>query len=162
LLGFTGFAFYYFRRTEHGYRHAAIWVILSSIVLSIIGGGLLYSTSLPERLERVFQENVSFYRKLQERKQRVWISPEQGLLAGTITRIISEKNIEIKDLQNNIWVIDISDTVWRGRLEPAEGLKIKIVGKMKEKNQFVANGIRPWKGRRYQHGNRHLSHKNKR
>jgi len=42
LLGFTGLAYYYFRRTEHGYRYGAVWIILLSIVLSIIGGGLLY------------------------------------------------------------------------------------------------------------------------
>jgi len=162
LLGFTGFAYYYFRRTEQGYRYAAVWIILSSIVLSIIGGGILYSTGLPERLERVFQENVPFYRKLQERKQKVWMSPGQGLLAGTITKVVSEQKVEIKDLQGNNWVIDISDTIWRGRLRPAEDLKIKILGEMKGQNRFVANEIRPWKGRIDQGRKRHLRHKNKR
>lgn len=162
LLGFTGFAYYYFRRTEQGYRYAAVWIILSSIVLSIIGGGTLYSTSLPERLERVFQENVPFYRKLQERKQKVWMSPGQGLLAGRIIKIISDQKVEIEDLQGNNWVIDIGDTIWRGRLRPAEDLKIKILGEMKGQNRFVANEIRPWKGRIDQGRKRHLRHKNKR
>lgn len=155
LMGFTCFAYYYFRRTEHGYRYAAVWVISSSIALSIIGGGLLYSTSLPERLERVFQENVTFYRKLQERKQKVWMSPTHGLLTGRIIKIISDQKVEIEDLQGNIWVIDIADTIWRGRLRPAEDLEIKILGEMKGQNRFVANEIRPWKGRRGQGRNRH-------
>ena len=64
LLGFIGFAYYYFRRTEHGYRYATLWIILLSIALSIIGGGLLYSTGLPERLEitssRVYTSAASF------------------------------------------------------------------------------------------------------
>ena len=162
LLGFTGFAYYYFRRTEQGYRYAAVWIILLSIVLSIIGGGLLYSTGLPDRLERVFQENLPFYRELQERKQKVWMSPAQGLLAGTITKVVSEQKVEIKDLYGNNWVIDIADTIWRGRLKPVEGLKIKILGHMKEQDRFVANEIRPWKGQRGQGRNRHLRHENKR
>lgn len=161
LMGFIWFAYYYFRQTEHGYRHAAVWVISLSIVLSILGGGLLYSTGLPERLERVFQENVPFYRKLQERKQRVWMSPGQGLLAGTITKVISEQKVELKDLHGNNWVIDIADTIWRGQLKPAENLQIKILGEMKGQNRFVANEIRPWKGRRDQGGNRHLRYKGK-
>ena len=148
LLGFTGFAYYYFRRTEQGYRYAAAWVILLSIILSIIGGGLLYSTGLPDKLERVFQENLPFYRKLQERKQKVWMSPMHGLLAGRIIKIISDQKVEIEDLQGNHWIIDIADTIWRGRLRPAEDLKIKILGEMKGQNRFVANEIRPWQGRR--------------
>ena len=162
LLGFTVLAYYYFRRTEHGYRYAAIWIILLSIALSIIGGGLLYSTGWSERLERVFQEKLPFYRELQERKQKVWMSPMHGLLAGRIIKIISDQKVEIEDLQGNIWVIDIADTVWRGRLRPAENLKIKILGEMTGQNRFVANEIRPWKGRRDQGRNRHLRHKNKR
>ena len=162
LLGFTGFACYYFRRTEQGYRYAAVWVISLSIALSIIGGALLYSTSLPERLESVFQVNVPFYRKLQERKQKVWMSPAQGLLAGTITKVVSEQKVEIRDLHGNNWVIDIADTIWRGRLRPAEDLKIKILGHMKEQGRFVANEIRPWKGRKGRGRNRHLRHENKR
>ena len=162
LLGFTWFACYYFRRTEHGYRHAAILVILSSIALSIVGGGLLYSTGLSERLESVFQKNLPFYRELQERKQKVWMSPMRGLLAGKIVKIISDQKMEIEDLQGNIWVIDIADTIWRGRLKPDEDLKIKILGHMKEQGRFVANEIRPWKGRKGRGRNRHLRHENKR
>jgi hypothetical protein len=161
LLGFTGFAYYYFRRTEQGYRYATLWIILLSIILSIICGGLLYSTGLPDRLERVFQQNLPFYRKLQERKQKVWVSPMHGLLAGRISKIISDQKVEIKDLQGNIWIIDIADTIWRGRLRPAEDLKIKILGEMTGQNRFVANEIRPWKGRRDQGRNRHLRHKGK-
>ncbi len=161
LLGFAGFAYYYFRRTEHGYRYAAIWVMLLSIVLSIIGGGLLYSTGLSEKLERVFQENLPFYRDLQERKQKVWMSPMRGLLAGRIIKIISDQKVEIEDLQGNNWIIDIADTIWRARLRPAENLKIKILGEMTGQNRFVANEIRPWKGRKDQGKKRHLRHKNK-
>ena len=150
LLGFTGFAYYYFRRTEQGYRYPTLWVILGSIVLSIIGGGLLYATGLPERLETVFQDNVSFYREWQERKQRVWMSPGQGLLAGRIIKVIPEQELQIEDLHGNIWVIDIDDTIWRGRLRPANDLKIKILGKQKDESHFVADEIRPWQGRRGQ------------
>ena len=90
------------------------------------------------------------------------MSPAQGLLAGTIIKVVSEQKVEIKDLQGNNWIIDIADTIWRGRLKPAEGLKIKILGKMKGQRSFVANEIRPWKGRRGQGRNRHLRLKNKR
>ncbi|MEA3279037.1 MAG: hypothetical protein U9Q38_00330 [Thermodesulfobacteriota bacterium] len=161
LLGFTGFTYYYFRRTEQGYRYRTLWVISGSIALSIIGGGILYATGLSERLETVFQYNVPFYRELQERKQRVWMSPGQGLLAGKIVKIISEQKIQVEDLQENIWIIDIGDTIWKGRLKPAKNLKIKILGKMKGESQFIADEIRPLQGRKGRGRMRHLRHKNK-
>ncbi|MDI6687920.1 MAG: hypothetical protein QME06_06840 [Desulfobacterales bacterium] len=154
LLGFTGFAFYNFRRTEQGYRYRTLWVILGSIAISVIGGGIFYATGLSERLETAFEHNVPFYRDLQERKQRVCMSPGRGLLAGKIVEIISEQKMQIEDLQGNIWVIDINDTIWKGRLIPAQNLKIKIIGEMKGQNRFVANEIRPWKGCRGQGRNR--------
>jgi len=148
LLGFTWLAYYYFRRTERGYQYTAIWVVLLSITLSIIIGGFLYSTGLSEKLEFAFQENLPFYKELQESKQKVWMSPEHGLLAGKIIKIISDQKMEIKDLKGSIWVIDIADSIWRGRLRPVKNLKIKILGKMLGQNQFKADEIRPWKRRR--------------
>ena len=146
LLGFTGFAYYYFRRTEQGYRYRTVWIISGSIVLSIIGGGFLYTTGLPEKLEPIFLDKVPFYREWQARKQRVWMSPAQGLLAGRITTMISDRKIRIEDLQGNHWEVDIVDTIWRGRLKPAKDLKIKILGHTKGESEFVADEIRPWRG----------------
>ena len=148
LLGLTGFAYYSFRRTEQGYRYSTMWVVLQSIILSIIGGGLLYASGLSERLETVFQANIPLYRGLQEHKQRVWMSPRQGLLAGRIKKIMPGQKIQIEDLQGNYWEIDIGDTIWRGRLRPVENLRIKILGQMKGESEFIADEIRPWKGPR--------------
>jgi hypothetical protein len=148
LLGFTGFAYYYFRRTEQGYRYRTLWIIAGSIVLSIIGGVLLSTAGLPEKLEPIFLDNIPFYQKWQARKQRVWMSPSEGLLAGKITTVISDRKIHIEDLEGNPWEIDITDTVWRGRLKPAKDLKIKMLGQKKEAGLFIADEIRPWRGRR--------------
>ena len=146
LLGFSIFAYLFFRRTEHGYRYKTVWIVLLSIIFSIAGGALLYVTELPERLENAFQENLPFYRGLENHKRNVWMSPKQGLLAGKIINVSSKESMQIKDLNGMIWNIHIGNTVWRGRLTPSENLEIKIIGHKKEENQFIAKEIRPWKG----------------
>ena len=103
---------------------------------------------LPTTLEAVFQDKVPFYDGVNERKHKLWMSPERGLLAGEIKRILSVQKFQLKDLYGNDWEIDTSDTFWRGRLRPFQGLKIKLVGTMKGEGQFIANEIRPWHGRR--------------
>ena len=78
----------------------------------------------------------------------MWMSPDQGLLAGKIESILSPQEIELIDLQGNRWRIDVSDAFWRGRLEPKSGLEIKIMGEEKGPGEFTAREIRPMRGRR--------------
>jgi hypothetical protein len=156
LIGFSLLAYGYFSRTERGYRFRALWVVLGSIFLSIIGGGLLYSTGLPENIEYVFYNKVPFYRALQEYRQKVWVSPDQGLLAGRIVKLISDRTVLFEDLTGNEWTIDISGTVWRGNLTPGEGLKIKIIGKREAENRFVEKEIRQWDAKKRQGKSRAL------
>ena len=77
------------------------------------------------------------------------MSPENGLLAGKIIRIGSDQRIELEDLKGNIWNIQITDAIWRGRMSPSKNLIIKIIGQATGDNQFVAKEIRPWKGKRH-------------
>ena len=86
----------------------------------------------------------------------MWMSPEQGLLAGEIKEIISAQEIGLIDLNGNHWIIDISNAFWRGRLRPEAGLEIKLFGKIRIKGQFVATEIRPLQGRRIQGKGRRL------
>ncbi len=147
LLGFMGIAYFYCRRTERGYKCPAALVITASVIFSIAGGIVVYKVDLAERLETVCINNIGFYRKLQEKKTEIWMAPEKGLLAGTISRIISGNKFKLKDLKSRTWQMDVSHARWRGHLKAAAGLKIKIIGRMSGKNSFIVREIRPWQGR---------------
>ncbi len=147
LLVFMGVAFFYCRRTERGYRCPTAWLIMASVIFSLVGGFVAYKVDLAERLEVVFRNNVRVYRVLQERKAAIWLSPDKGLLAGKIVKIISDKELKFKDLKGRMWKIDVSHARWRGFLKASVGLKIKIIGKMAGNNCFVVKEVRPWQGR---------------
>ena len=147
LILFTGTAYYYFRHTERGYRLNTISVISANIIFSIIGGQVLYKAGLSERLETIFETQISFYSSVNKRHFKIWVSPEKGLLAGEIINVISEQRIQLEDFWGNNWEIDISNAFWRGRLTPVKGLKIKLIGRMKGESQFIADEIRPWRDR---------------
>jgi len=147
LMIFIGIAYNYFRRTEKGYRYNTLLIITISVIVSIIGGIGVYQTGFSEKLEAVFQENIPVYRMINRGRHRMWMSPEQGFLAGEIKEINSAQEIELIDLHGNNWIIDISNAFWRGRLRSEVGLEIKIIGKIKVEGQFVANEIRPLHGR---------------
>lgn len=157
LVGFTAFAYFYFRRTERGYRYPTVWLISGSVFLSLIGGGIAYKVDLAERLEVILRSNVSIYCRMQEMRSRIWVAPEKGLLAGEIVDVQSANKIRLKDFKGHTWQIELKDTLWRGRLKATKGLKIKVIGRMEGRNVFVAKEIRPWQGHGWRRFFRHGS-----
>ncbi len=148
LIAFLTVAFMTFRRTEKGYRYRAFVIILSSTLLSVIGGGLLYQSGFSARLESAFFEKSPLYRTLNRGPHRMWTAPERGFLAGTILQIISGKEMVLVDLHGQKWRVDISGAFWRGRRLPEKNLDVKIIGEMLKDHKFVAREVRPMHGRR--------------
>ena len=86
------------------------------------------------------------------------MQPGRGLLAGTIIEIeFPENSFILRDLDNNRWKIEAGKAIWKGKMTPAAGLKIKLIGKLINDNNFEAMEIRPWQqsqGRFMMGGNR--------
>jgi hypothetical protein len=148
LIGFTIGAFFYFRQTQGGYRYRTITVVTLSILLSIIGGTVMNIAGLSERIESVFEENIPFYRGVGYCNKMIWMSPDKGLLAGTIVAVKEEGIIELKDLDGKTWRINTNEAIWRGRLSSAPDLEIKLIGVRTGEDGFIASEVRPWHGRR--------------
>ncbi len=153
MIGFTAFTIYFFRHTERGYRYSAIGLALASIAVSVAGGFLFYKMGLSERLEAVFQDRIPIYRTLQERRMKLWVSPERGLLAGKIIEVMPGKKFKLRDFRGNSWLIVFGeDILWRRGLSPTKNLQIKIIGQIQKKGVFIAKEIRPWHGRHFRRG----------
>lgn len=146
LSGFTGFIYYYFRRLGKGYRYNSIVVILSSVILSVTGGLILNESVIPIRLESLMEQHFAFYESSEKRKQEVWSSPGDGLLAGIIEKNIPKEQIMLTDFNGTTWTIDVSTAFFRGKMMPAEGLKIKLIGRQTGNRQFKAGEVRLWDG----------------
>lgn len=150
LILFTGIAYYNFIHTKRGYRFKFISILLMSLIISIILGTGLYFNGFSERLENVFSEKIPYYNRLVYSCEEQWMQPERGLLAGTIIEIVlPENNFILMDLDNNRWKIEADKVIWKGKITPVIGLKIKLMGKLIDDNHFKAMEIRPWqKGQR--------------
>jgi len=144
---FIWVAYYNFIHTKRGYRFRFISILLISLIISAILGTGLYYNGFGERLENVFSKNIPYYNRLIYTCEKQWMQPHRGLLAGIITKTeLSKNSFMLIDLHNNHWKIDISKTIWKGKLTPSPGLKIKLIGKIENNNIFKAIEIRPWQG----------------
>ena len=148
LIGFSIVALYYFRRTESGYRYRALTSVILSVLLSVMGGFVLYKTGISERIETAFEDNIPFYRGTSFHSRMVWMAPEKGLLAGKITLVTKAGIFKLTDFNGKEWEIDAGGAVWRARLSPVPGLEIKLIGKKTDKKCFTVKEIRPWLGRK--------------
>jgi len=147
LILFIGVAYYNFIHTKRGYRFKFISILLISLVISVTLGSVLYSNGFSENLGNIFFEKIPYYNRLVYTCEKQWMQPERGLLAGTIMEIeLPENNFILKDLNNNKWKIRANKAIWKAKLTPTPGLKIKLIGKLMDNNTFKATEIRPWQG----------------
>lgn len=143
LLGiFIIIADYNFKHTKRGYKYGLQTIVISSIVISIIFGSILYNFGVGQAIDRVFEQKIPFYPKMIFQKHKMWIQPEKGLVAGVIVEMDIE-NLELKDIQGNIWKVDIKEVKLPPMFELEQGMQIKIAGEKLENDIFKALRILP-------------------
>ena len=130
------------RHTKTGYRYSPLLVFSSSIILSIMLGTTFFLSGGAEKMERVFSENVSVYKSLEERKISRWSRPEDGFLSGTI--IEKDETIIVKDWNGRKWEVGFENAIIKGRISLEKNEKIKIIGEISKDNIFIATQIGPW------------------
>jgi hypothetical protein len=140
LLIFVIFILYNFKHTKGGYKYRSLYVIISSVLISIILGFIFYNLGLGNAIDNVLEDNAPLYGQIINRKQTVLHHPEKGILPGQIIKIINPRELLILDISNQQWQILISDSVQECPCQL--GRKIIAIGQPLKNNIFLANFIR--------------------
>lgn len=139
-------AFLGMRETEGGYRLSGFKIVSVIIAGVFVIGFLLTSAGLGNRLNGMMMRGVPFYAQNIETREKQWMRPEQGFLAGTISGVHGNE-LELVDLNGEKWIIGINEkTFMRPMVDVSVGQMIKIIGMKKSKVIFIASEIRPWVG----------------
>jgi len=143
LIVFTIFVFvslYYFKHTKNGYKYGMIGIVLLSLVSSLILGGLAYGMGLGEKIEFALTNSVPYYPGVMQRRVKMWIKPNEGLLAGKILKI-DGKNFKLIDLQDKEWQV-LGE---KAKLPPVfiiqEDDVVRMIGRVVDENIFEAERI---------------------
>ena len=134
-----------FKHTKKGYRIEPWKIISASIVLSIIGGGLFFITKADKPIENELRKNIPPYVQWEKRRNRMFIVPEKGALAGELTEIKSDKEWILIDFKNKQWSVDVGQAKTHGENNFKPGIKIGILGKMIDEKHFQARQIKLWR-----------------
>lgn len=138
-------AYFNYTRTRKGYLLNPYVVILSSILISILLGWVLFASGISEKIDKFFAQKIPYYKTTDMHKIIFWSNPDRGLMAGEITSIKDTNNFSLKDLNGKDWIITGKNITWEKGANLRMGEKVKIIGKMNAKNNiYKAQEVRPW------------------
>ncbi len=145
-LFFVFLVYYNLKHIPDGYRWTAAKSLIISILISLIVGSVLNASGVAARLNDIFAEHIPNYSRVADPRYSYWMRPELGLIAGEI--VSTEGNeIEVKDLNDKLWVIDIENARIANVVDLVAGRRVRISGEITDNNVFYATQIRPWNGR---------------
>jgi hypothetical protein len=143
LMGATAFL----QKSPRGYRYRASTWGAFAIAATLIGGSLFYRSGAATATDLLLQKHSSGYRFLCERGLYFWQQPDKGMILATLTgEPVMEIYMDAIDASGKRWHVDLSDTVWRGRLSARDGVRVRILGVRTGEDRIKAKEIRPWPG----------------
>lgn len=145
---FSLFSYINFKYTSSWYKFPIFWVLVWNIFTTILLWYFFFYIWLSHNIENFFRKNVSFYSNylvedMESRMILAWQNPENWLLVWEILDVWEYK-LKFKDYDENIWEIDISDSIIKWRVVLEIWSKIKIIWKKLPDNEFYAEEIRPY------------------
>jgi len=137
LIIFIVIAFYNLKHTKKGYKYNPLFIVLASIIISIIIGSIFYATGGGEKLEDTFFRRFPFYQNMMRPQGRLLINPEAGRIAGVVVEV-NQEYITIKDFRGGLWkIVTTTDQFIVGQ-------RVRVFGKMMQPKQFEADIMKPF------------------
>ncbi len=129
-------AWYDFKNTKRGYKYHPAWVVVFSVIVSVLLGALIYQGGIGEKLEEAFFKRVPFYQQMFRHGGRMFVEPDKGHLAGVVISVDSDF-ITVEDFRGDLWKINTStDQFYIGQ-------RIILIGRVDD-DQFICDSINSW------------------
>ena len=139
---FTILGDFYYRKTFLGYRHRTITIVGVYIFITMISGSVLYVLGTGKVIEESLSQNVPVYRVFVFDRDGFWVNPSEGFLSGKIIEI-NNNLIKVIDINKNVWVVNLENSLIDTKAKIKIGENIKIIGDIDDSNNFSAEQIHP-------------------
>ncbi len=117
------------RRTKRGYRYPLAVIVIGSILTSVVLGTALFAAGFGEEIEEAIGDHPPFYRPVVLAEHAHWLSPQQGLLGGTIVAVsTTSESFTLKDFDGAVWTIDASDLGATSTAAVERGGVVRVIG----------------------------------
>jgi len=134
-----------YKHTKKGHRIKLWHLVVISIVLSIVFGGLFFFTKADQPIEESLSKNFKPYAEWKIRRDQVFVAPEKGVIAGKIVEIDENKKMRVVDFKEREWIIDGTEFRTREGKPYEVGERIGVIGEKTNHEHFKARRISSWK-----------------
>jgi hypothetical protein len=144
LVGFACLAVYQMKHTKRGYTYPVVALIGANILISTVLGVVLYRIGYAHILDVRTGMVLPMYESVEQKRETLWVQPENGLLAGLVVSATEDGVFLLQDYKGDMW--EVSD----GLLDEVDSLvllsvdEIGIVGTQTGDFLFEACAVRPW------------------
>jgi len=140
---FITLAYYNIRHTKSGYRYGITYIIIGSIVISLMLGGTLYVAGLGRVIDERFARAVPLYDRFARPRHLIWMQPHHGLLAGTVMTVTDETHFRLRDFGDNDW--EVTYVMPRPNvITLSKGIRLRVIGERIDEGRFSAHMIAPF------------------
>lgn len=147
-ISMIGLAYFNIRHTKKGYRYPLWMLALSSLILSLLGGGLLHAAGMGHFIDTKISESMPMVRTWTGMEMEVWQAPENGRMVGVFTGFVGTTSTEalFTAVDGTKWTLDVSELMEKDLSLLTEGKKVRVVGMTATSSEgfFYGCGVIPW------------------
>ncbi len=143
----AGVGYFNLCKTERVYRYPVWLILISSILVSLVGGVILHSFGAGTFVESALQKTMPMYTSLSKLEQQWWQRPQLGLLLGEAVLIDTASGTAVfVDIQNNQWELKLEELNQFDIEALTSGEVVRILGIMSTSSDsvFYGCGVFPW------------------
>lgn len=141
-------AVYNLRHTKHGYRYPISHILLSSVVLSVVGGGALHLFGFGYLVDHALGQQMSMYVSQEKMEEHMWQMPEEGRLLGKVTKSIQPPStmLTFTDIEGKEWQLAINELSADEQELLILNNEVKLIGEVSDDNDevFYTCGVFSW------------------
>lgn len=126
---FTYIGYKNIQYTKHGYRYSFSLIVLGSLVLSFIGGVVIYSFGLAGTIDSEFERRLPMYRSVHGLKRDIILRPQRGTIGGEVVSIAPDfSSFVVQDFKGSMWIVSTQELLEQDRNVVAEFSFVRVIG----------------------------------
>lgn len=136
------------RLTKCGYRYSLMFVLGTSLVLTVVVGLVFNVFGVGKRIDMLMSHMPMPYQTVEDRQAYLWAHPEDGRITGMMIGTVGTTSDGIfLDVVDREWVLKTDELTESDRSLLISGERVRLIGKairMESPRAFVVCSVHPW------------------
>jgi len=140
---FVYIIYYNIKHTKRGYKYSLPMIIVSSLLGSIILGGIFFQLGWAQKIDDVLGERAPLYTRVINHQMDFWDNPEAGRLVGVITEKVDDNMVILVDPKRDSYLVRVDSSITKDAIILETGQFVRLAGELTGDGEFRADIVAP-------------------